>query len=36
MVVPLARLAVLLLEGGRELVPLGLELASTVGADLIV
>src|SRR5215203_1416504 len=36
MVVPLTRLAVLLLEGGRKLVPLGLELASTVGADLIV
>src|SRR5215217_4410528 len=36
MVVPLPRLAVLLLKGGRELVPLGLELASAVGADLIV
>src|SRR5215208_3329242 len=33
---PLPRLAVLLLKGGRELVPLGLELASAVGADLIV
>src|SRR5215218_8631035 len=36
MVVPLAWLAVLLLEGGRELVPLGLELAAAVGADLVV
>src|SRR5215213_8202625 len=35
-VVPLAGSAVFFLQGGRELVPLGLQLASAVGADLVV